>query len=177
MGESASVTLRTAPAGDFFVMSQRPTLIDALKSCFELDAGVISELAIISSTLPGDTLAWAVQQLVVAATNPEQSICADVQMRTRQLAVHTSHEALLVAWTKIFRELVQLPPLDEKQMKAMLDSRVIAITTVDGFAAVARQFASARLTTELLEPLTRKSTPPVCRVATPPSAAVEQSLQ
>ena len=158
-------------------MSRRPTLADALKASFELSDDDYRALDCIATTLPGDTLAWAVQQLVAAGTTPDQSICADVQTCTRQLAVHTSHEALLVAWTAMFRKRVDLPPLDEKQMKAMLDSRVIAITTVDGFAAVARQFASARLTTELLEPLTRKSTPPVCRVATPPSAAVEQSLQ
>lgn len=158
-------------------MSRRPTLADALKASFELSEADCHALNCIATTLPSDTLAWAVQQLVAAGTNPDQSICADVQMRARQLAVHTSHEALLVAWTAVFRELVALPPLDEKQMKAMLDSRVIAITTVDGFAAVARQFVSARLTTELLAPPMRKSTPPVCRVATPPSAAVEQSLQ
>lgn len=155
------------------------SLSDALGALLPLHEDTLRELDAIKSDLPTETLAWAVHQLVMANRDPDMPRDTDALERARELAPCRDHDRLLLVWTRLMRELVGLPRLDETQLQRMVEANVISLTTVDGFSMVARQLAapSSRLTTEIQRPPSRPSTPPLRRVATPPTPAVELALR
>lgn len=151
-----------------------------------LDTETLTRLRALDHKLPAQTLAWAVQRVVMLGTETEPPLAQDVLDVSRTLcACDTTHQ-LLTAWLRLYRQRKGLPPLDDERVASLVHMSVVGINGPEGFTSIATQLGDdrVRLSTECKDHSLRPSTPPlVCgsprrgRVATPPSADVENAMK
>ena len=151
-----------------------------------LDTETLTQLRALDHKLPAQTLAWAVQRVVMLGAETAPPLAQDVLEVARALCVCDTADQLLPAWLRLYRPRKGLPLLDDQLVASLVHMSVIRIDGPEGFTSIAAQLGDdrVRLSTECKDHSLRPSTPPlVCasprrgRVATPPSADVENAMK
>lgn len=172
----------------------RATFFEHLCACLPLmDAQTQDRLRAIEYTLDAQTLAWAVQRVVMLGDDSAPPLTRDLVETSCVLCSCTNNASLLATWLHMYRQRKGLPPLDPDHISLVIAISVVGINGPEGFTSIATQLGDDRVcvSTEGKDHVMRPSTPPLLatwngtkapsprrgRVARHPVADVEDALK